>query len=236
LKRILVVAAHPDDEVLGCGGAMAAHAAAGDTVSVLIMAEGITSRAAQRDADGSAGEVSALRAAARRANEVLGVRDVSFCDFPDNRLDSVDLIDLVKAVEQAVTATTPDIVYTHFAGDLNVDHQRVSEAVVTACRPLPGAPVAKLLMFEVASSTEWQVAAGHRAFAPNYFVDIADTLDRKCTALECYASEMREWPHARSVIALTHLAFWRGANVGLPAAEAFMVGRIIETWQGPGRA
>lgn len=234
MKRVLVVAAHPDDEILGCGGTMAAHVAAGDEVAVVIVAEGVTSRADKRDLVSDANDLAALRSVAERANAVVGVQPVSFCEFPDNRMDSVDLLDVVKAVENHVRDVRPDIVYTHFGSDLNIDHRRVSEAVVTACRPVPDSVVAELLFFEVPSSTEWQVSGSRRAFFPNWHVDIRETLAAKCRALEIYESEMRDWPHARSIRAVEHLARWRGASVGLEAAEAFVVGRVMRRLQASG--
>lgn len=223
--NILVVAAHPDDEVLGCGATLARHARAGDTVHVLIVAEGATSRDDRRDVATRAPEIARLRAAAEVAAQTLGVASVSFGGLPDNRLDSVALLDVVKLIEQQVQTHRPAVVYTHHAGDLNVDHGVVHRAVLTACRPLPGQAIERLLFFEVPSSTEW--AIGGAAFTPNYFVDASETLALKMKALQAYASEMRPWPHPRSCAAVEHLARWRGACVGREAAEAFILGREI---------
>ena len=121
----------------------------------------------------------------------------------------------------------PDTVFTHHVGDVNIDHRRIHEAVVTACRPQQNHPVRTLLCFEVPSSTEWQVAGSAPSFAPNYFVDISNTLDRKLAALDAYAAELRNWPHPRSRQGVEHLARWRGATVGVEASEAFMVGRVL---------
>src|SRR5665213_864817 len=165
--------------------------------------------------------------AALRAAAILGVQQVTFGDFPDNRLDSIALLDITKSVEALITRYKPDTVLTHHAGDLNIDHRRVHEAVVTACRPQPGHCVRALLCFEVASSTEWQLSGSAPAFVPNWFEDIADTLDRKLAAIDAYAVEMREWPHPRSRRGVEDLARWRGVTVGVPAAEAFMLGRQL---------
>jgi len=225
-RRVAVVAAHPDDEVLGCGGTIARHAAEGDQVHVLIVAEGATSRGAARDRSKSSGELSLLAAAARRASQLLGSFNFELLDFPDNRLDGVDLLDVVKAVEGFLDKCRPQTVYTHWPSDLNVDHRVVSEAVQTACRPVPQSMQEQLLFFEVPSSTEWR-AGGGRAFEPNYFVDISATLELKKRALSAYESEMRAWPHSRSPEAVQSLAHWRGASVGVAAAEAFMLGRAV---------
>jgi LmbE family N-acetylglucosaminyl deacetylase len=225
-RRIAVVAAHPDDEVLGCGGTIARHAAEGDQVHVLVVAEGVTSRSTARDRSKSSGELSQLAVAAGRANQLLGTFNLQLLDFPDNRLDGVDLLDVVKAVEGFLDKCNPQTVYTHWPSDLNVDHRVVSEAVQTACRPVPQRMQEQLLFFEVPSSTEWR-AGGGRAFEPNYFVDISATLELKQRALSAYESEMRAWPHSRSPQAVQSLACWRGASVGVTAAEAFMLGRAV---------
>ena len=224
---VLVVAAHPDDEVLGCGGTIARHADAGDQVQVLIVAEGATSRQQQRDRIQAGDELSALALAAQKAGSILGAVGVELLDFPDNRLDSLDRLDLIKRLEESIERHRPQVVYVHHAGDVNVDHRRLHEAVVTACRPIPGHPVQRLLSFEVASSSEWQPPGSAPAFQPNWFVDISDQWQRKREALVAYASEMRPWPHARSLEALEHLARWRGAQVGVEAAEAFCLLRQL---------
>lgn len=223
VNNILVVAAHPDDEVLGCGGAIARHSAEGDAVHVLILAQGIASRTVADSAE----QLVRLRDAADKANKVLHVSSLTFKEFPDNRMDSVDRLDITKTVEEHICNLKPRVVYTHHAGDLNVDHRRTHEAVMTACRPLPGSQVATVLFFEVASSTEWQSPAPALVFAPNWFVDISKTLEMKKQALLAYQSEMRDWPHPRSIEAVEHLARWRGATVGVEAAEAFALGRNI---------
>ncbi|NEQ36718.1 MAG: PIG-L family deacetylase [Okeania sp. SIO3I5] len=225
--KVLVIAAHPDDEVLGCGATIAKHALRGDVVHVLILAEGITSRDLQPDREKRNYELSALAEVPREAAKILGAASVELHNFPDNRLDSCNLLDIVKVVEQAIDKHQPEIIYTHHRGDLNIDHCYVHQAVVTATRPLPNRSVKTLLFFEIASSTEWQTPYSAPIFAPNWFVDVSDTISLKLKALEAYQSEMRPWPHARSIIALEHLAHWRGATIGVEAAEAFMLGRNI---------
>lgn len=226
-QKILVIAAHPDDEVLGCGGAIAAHALAGDEVHVVIMAEGATSRSPQRDIAVHQAQLGRLAEVARKAGAVLGAASVTLHGLPDNRMDSLDRLDVIKLVEAEIARVAPQVVYTHHAGDLNIDHRIVHESVLTACRPTPGHPVKCLLFFEVASSTEWMPASSAPCFAPNWFVDISRTLELKLKALACYDSEMCAWPHARSIRALENLARWRGASVGVDAAEAFVLGRRI---------
>jgi LmbE family N-acetylglucosaminyl deacetylase len=224
---VLVVAAHPDDEVLGAGGTIARHADAGDMVQVLIVAEGATSRQEQRDREEAANELTSLAKAAHAAGRTLGAAAVELLSLPDNRLDSLDRLDLIKQIEQRIDLHKPQVVYTHHAGDVNIDHRRLHEAVVTACRPTPGQPVRRLLSFEVASSTEWQTSGSAPTFQPNWFVDISAQWPRKRAALEAYAAEMRPWPHSRSLDAVEHLARWRGAQVGVVAAEAFCLLRQL---------
>jgi LmbE family N-acetylglucosaminyl deacetylase len=223
----LVVAAHPDDEVLGCGGAIAKMADAGWDVHILIMAEGATSRAAKRDRTAAAHELHALGAAATTAAKTLGAKSVELLSFADNRMDGVDLLDIVKSIEQKVAQVKPTRLLTHHRGDVNIDHQRIHDAVLAAARPLPEGSIKELLFFEVASSTEWRPAVSGSPFAPAMFIDIGATLERKLRALEAYRSELRPFPHPRSLLAVERLAQWRGATVGCSAAEAFEVGRII---------
>jgi len=224
-QSILVIAAHPDDEVLGCGGTMARHVREGDEVHVVILAEGITSRYQERSREAREYELSELAKATQKAGDILGISSLRLHQFPDNRMDGVDLLDVIKCVEEHLLRVAPDIVYTHHAGDLNIDHQVVHRAVVTACRPQPGQSVHTLLFFEVASSTEWQPPASAATFAPNWFVNISDTLEAKITALSYYKNEMRTWPHPRSIEAIKNLALWRGASYGIESAEGFILGR-----------
>lgn len=222
-KSVLVLAAHPDDEVLGCGGTIAKWVDTGARVHVAFLADGVNSR--QADALTQNAQLLARRAAAQKACSILGVHSVSFGDFSDNQMDTIPLLVVTQAVEALIRIHRPDTVLTHHAGDVNIDHRRLHEAVVTACRPQQGHPVKTLLCFEVASSTEWQLPGSGPIFAPNWFVDISATLDRKLSALESYTVELRTWPHPRSLLGVEHLAHWRGATVGVDAAEAFILGR-----------
>jgi LmbE family N-acetylglucosaminyl deacetylase len=227
--RVLVVAAHPDDEALGCGGTIARHVRVGDEVSATFMTDGVGARVAtdpgealERMAEGRSRSL-----AAKQAARILGVASVDWIDLPDNQMDSVPLLAVVKVVAHAVSALQPDIIYTHHGGDLNIDHRITHQAVMTACRPMPGSSVKAIYAFEVPSSTEW-APESMQPFRPNHFVDISATLDAKLDALAAYEEEMRAFPHARSIEAVRALAAWRGASVGLKAAEAFMTLRRIE--------
>lgn len=220
---IAVVVAHPDDEVLGFGGAIARHADAGDAVRILCLATGLAAREANGAPDASA--LEALRGQARSAAEVLGAAGIDFAEFPDNRMDSVALLDIVKRVEAFLGEVGASRVYTHHAGDLNIDHRICAQAVLTACRPLPGAAVHRLLAGEVQSSSEYTTP--EERFQPTSYVDISAQLERKCAALACYRDEIRDWPHPRSLEAVRHLAHLRGSEAGLEAAEAFVLLREV---------
>jgi len=224
----LVVVAHPDDEVLGCGASIAKWSKSGDEVHVLIMAEGVTSRDIARNRVSKKKDLSNLARSAKRAAKLLSVQSVKILDFPDNRMDSENLLDLVKSVEKHVNKYNPEVIVTHHSGDLNIDHQITHEAVIVACRPQPLHPVKRILSFEVPSSTEWQSTTFGHAFVPNWFEDISETLELKIQAMKEYDTELRNWPHTRSIEALEHLARWRGASVGCEAAEAFMLVREIK--------
>lgn len=223
-RTVAVVVAHPDDEVLGFGGTMCRHAAAGDRVHVLILATGSTARA-----DGPAPhteDLATLRGEAEAAGGVLGVAGLSFADFPDNRMDTVALLDVVKRVESFIDGVAPQVVYTHHAGDLNIDHAIVARAVLTACRPVPGAAVRKIYAGEILSSSEY--AAPDDRFRPTTYIDISAFVERKRDALRCYTTEVRRWPHPRSTEAVEALARLRGSECGLEAAEALCLIREIE--------
>lgn len=223
---ILVVAAHPDDEVLGCGGTVARMAGEGREVHVLLLADGETSRVAGRSADIKR-KMQTRKQAAQTACTILGCASLEVLQMPDNRLDSVDRLEIVQQIEAPVRRHKPATVLTHHAGDVNIDHRVVHDAVIAACRPQPGHAVKRLLFFEVPSSTEWRPPMSAEPFNPNWFFDISTTLATKLKALEAYEAELRPFPHPRSLQAVSALAQWRGASVGVPAAEAFVLGREI---------
>lgn len=223
MNKVLVVAAHPDDEVLGCGGTIARHAVDGDDVSVVFLADGIASRLNENTNE----EIIERRKAANNACHILGVNQVYFHSYPDNRMDTIALLDIVQSIEKIINAVTPSIIYTHHGGDLNIDHCITNKAVMTACRPQPNFSVTAIYTFEVLSSTEWNSPDAAAIFFPNHFVDISSTLDKKMAALNAYLVEMRKYPHARSIEAVEVLAKHRGASMGMYAAEAFVTQRTL---------
>jgi LmbE family N-acetylglucosaminyl deacetylase len=225
-KKILVIAAHPDDETLGCGGAMARFAAEGCEVYTLILVEGITSRDKMRDRTKRENEIAELKKKVENANKILGVKKVYTFDFPDNRLDTVALLDIVKTIEKIKNNIKPDIVFTHHQGDLNIDHQITFKAVMTAFRPVKDESVKEIYSFEIPSSTEWNGPSSLTYFMPDYFVDVSKCLKVKINALKEYQTELRDYPHPRSLKALELNAKQWGVKMGFEAAEAFKTIRI----------
>lgn len=221
MKNILVVAAHADDEVLGCGGTIARHVAEDDDVHLVLMADGVHSR------PGSSMKDSVHRVeASQRAQMILGISSLHSLQLPDNSMDSIPLLEIVQALESHIEKIRPAVIYTHHHGDLNIDHRITHAAVMTACRPVPGSSVSEIYGFEVLSSTEW--ATPHKLpFIPNYFVDISKHLRTKLRALEAYTEEMRKAPHSRSIEHIEVLARHRGYSIGINAAEAFEAYRVI---------
>lgn len=216
--RILTVAAHPDDETLGAGGTIAWHVNNGDRVWVCILADGASSRH---------GRVAQQAECAERACRTLGVERLVMVGLPDQRLDTLSMLDLITPVEQCIEQLAPDVVLTHFPGDVNEDHRLVSRAVMVAARPVGGSPVRKVCAFEIPSSTDWAPPIPGSVFTPNLYVDISDTLDIKLTAMKAYAdtyvSELRPYPHPRSLEALTAYSQRHGVAAGMLAAEPFML-------------
>lgn len=221
--RILTVAAHPDDETLGAGGTMARLAAASNEVHVCILTDGVTARHHH---------VERQKECAVRACDVLGVLDVVFCGLPDQRLDSLPLLDVIMPIEKCVGEIRPDLVITHFKEDANQDHRVAFLATLVATRPVPGSPVKTVLCYETVSSTEWAPPFTGSVFSPNLFVDISETLPAKLSALREYektfAAEMRPFPHPRSYQALEASSRRHGATAGVAAAEAFMLVRHVQ--------
>ncbi|MHC4183811.1 MAG: PIG-L deacetylase family protein [Planctomycetota bacterium] len=224
-KTILIVAAHPDDEVLGCGGSAAKLVSNGDEVYTLILGQGIASRYENGDEEKIKGEIEELRTHVYAANKIIGVKEVFIHDFPDNKFDSVPLLDLIKVVEQKKAKVKPDIIFTHYSGDLNIDHQLTYKAVMTAVRPLPNETVREIYSFEVLSSTG---LAYPTPFSPDVFFDISETIDLKLEAMSTYKSELREFPHPRSLKGIKLNAKYWGMTVGLKYCEAFKNIRVVK--------
>ena len=218
MSRVLVVAAHPDDELLGAGATLAKHVASGDEVHALVLSEGARSRYADDMVD-------VLAASANEAAKVLGLSSVTLGGLPDQRLDTLPLLELTAVIEQVVDQVDPTHVYLHCVADVNADHAMAARATWTACRPYVVPRLERLAVFETPSSTEWGLPSDPHAFAPNSFVDVTQTLAAKLAAMSCYASELRAYPHPRSLQALTERAGYWGSRVGVAAAEPFQIMR-----------
>jgi LmbE family N-acetylglucosaminyl deacetylase len=227
VKRALCVAAHPDDEVLGAGATLAQLAAHGVETHVLILGEGIGARFPTGDPPEE--DVRRLRAELKLAAQILGATPHQ-CAFPDNRFDRIDLLDIVHAVEDVKRSVAPDLVFTHHPGDLNVDHVVTANAVLAAFRPLPRERPVILVSCETLSSTEWNVPTRADPFVPTWFVDATSGLQRKIDAMAAYTTELREWPHPRSLEGIRVAARRWGTVVGLDAAEAFALLRGVTAW------
>jgi LmbE family N-acetylglucosaminyl deacetylase len=223
-SKILVVAAHPDDEILGCGGTIARLAKNGSKVHTLILGEGAASRY-EKDEQGAKKQIEDLKKQAHKANQIIGVKEVHIYNFPDNKFDTGPLLNLVKVIEQVKAKVRPNIIFTHYEKDLNIDHQITYKAVITAARPLPDETVKEIYAFEVLSSTEWGYPL---SFSPDVFFNISETLDIKMKALGEYKAELREFPHPRSLEAAELNAKTWGMKVGVKFAEAFKCVRCIK--------
>jgi len=225
MKKILIVAAHPDDEILGCGGTMSKHVSKGDDVNVIFLTNGVSSR--RQNKVTMRKNIIKRKNSAIKASKIIGTNKPYFLNFYDNQLDKHPLLKIIKSIETLILKIKPHTIYTHFNNDLNIDHQITSNAVITICRPQKKSTVKKILFFEVPSSTEWQISKDEKVFNPNWFEDISDHLSKKILAIKAYKDELVDWPHSRSLKGIQSLANWRGASVGYKAAEGFILGRKI---------
>lgn len=229
-KRIMIVAAHPDDELLGLGASM--HKLIKDEgikTHVVILGEGITSRSDVRDVEVWKDILEKHHQNMYSAASIIGYHSVKSYNFSDNRFDSHALLDIVKVIENEKEIFQPEIIFTHHGGDLNIDHQITFQAVMTATRPMQGECVKTVITFETPSATEWQASSDPRHFSPNMFIEVSeDDLQAKINAMSSYQFEVREFPHPRSSKALQILAQYRGYMVGRQLAEAFQIVRFIK--------
>lgn len=228
-KKIMIVVAHPDDELLGLGATMNLLISKYNVKThVVILGEGITSRSDERDAEFWKVELEKHRQNILNAQKAIGYHSVSIYDLPDNRFDSVDLLSIVKIIEKEKEKFKPEIVFTHHGGDLNIDHQRTFESVITSCRPMQDENVKTIIAFETPSGTEWRASTDPRHFIPNFFVEVGEeNINAKIKGMESYEFEKRNYPHPRSPEALKIYAQKWGIVVGRSYAEAFILIRLI---------
>ncbi|ASY21915.1 GlcNAc-PI de-N-acetylase [Candidatus Planktophila dulcis] len=219
-EEVLVIAAHPDDETLGMGGTIHKLGLLGSRVRVVFLSDGVNSREDIRES------LVSRRTAATKALKILNCSDVYFCDYPDNSMDSVTLIDIVKTIEDSINDFSPTVLFTHFPHDLNVDHRITGQACLVAARPKVNCKIKSLLFFEVQSSTEWNFGASQ--FKPNMFVDITESFEVKMKALREYQVEIEAFPEARSFAGIEARSMVRGVTVGVSNAEAFQIAFMRE--------
>ncbi len=219
--RILIIAPHPDDEVLGCGGTIAKHNLSGDEVYLCIVTKAYPP-------EWSEDEIKRRKEEVLRVNEILGISKTHFLDLPTAKLDTIPQKELSDSIARVVDEVKPDVIYIPHRGDLNKDHRLIFEAAIVTVRPKPGSSIQKVLSYETLSETEWTAPFVENAFIPNLYVDISETLEVKLKAMSEYKLELKEFPHPRSLEAITALAKRRGPTIGVKAAEAFML--IREIW------
>lgn len=223
-KKILIVVAHPDDEVLGCAGTIINYIKKGFKVDLITLTDGIGAREIKKNklSIEKKRRINALM----KSSKILGINNILNFDFPDNKLDSIPLLEIIKPIEKKIIEFKPSIIFTHFDNDLNKDHNIVSKAIQTICRPNLPFQINEILFFEILSSTEWHLNK-RKNFIPNKFVDITKTIDKKISALKCYKNELKKFPHSRSIEGVKIIAKYRGMISGLKFAEAFIIHRII---------
>lgn len=221
-KNILVVVAHPDDETIGMGGTISKHICNGDKVYVISMTNGVSSRDPERN------EINLRITASEEASKILGFKWQKRFDFPDNKMDTIPLLEIVKEIEKIKLQVNPHIVYSHSLSDLNIDHRILTNAVLTTFRPQPKESCKEIRLFEVASASDYGHESITGKFSPNLYIDISNFWESKEKALIAYKEELREYPHTRSLYAIKNLSLSRGSQVGIKMAEVFQVIRKIE--------
>lgn len=221
-KKILIVAAHPDDEVLGCFGTVAKLIKNGHEAYALILSGGKASRG-----NVNKQELEILQSEMRQANALVGIKKLFSSDFPDNAFDSRPLLEIVKEIEKVKNEVQPEVIFTHHLGDMNIDHQITHQAVLTATRPMREECVKTIYAMEIPSSTEWNSFSIQNSFVPNVFFEIEETIDLKVEAMSKYKSELREYPHPRSLVHIKELARVNGTKVGLKYSENFLLIRNV---------
>lgn len=219
MKNIMVIAAHPDDEVLGCGGTLYKYSKK-SKINLVFLSDGETSRK-----NSTKKKIQNRKKCAVKVGRLLGASHIIFGDFRDNRLDAMPRIEIIQFIEKCINKIKPDTILTHHYNDLNIDHHVVSNSVITACRPLNNSSVNLILFFEVLSSTEWQINNSKDLFNPNWFEDITNEINFKLKLIKIYKDELRTFPHSRSIKGVNALAKYRGVSSGYKFAEGFVLGR-----------
>ena len=225
IKKVLIIAAHPDDDAFGCGGTIKKLANQKNKIYAIYFTDGVSARINKKDLKK---KINDRKKNSEKASKILGIKRCIYHSFPDNQLDKIPLLEIIQKIEEQIKKIKPDLILTHFENDLNIDHQIINRAVVTATRPKPNFRLKKILMFETLSSTEWKFSNKTKNFNPNYFVDISKTINQKIKSVKCYKNEIFNWPHPRSEKGVKTLAMFRGQSVGLKFAEAFQLLRNVD--------
>ena len=225
MKKVLVIAAHPDDEVLGIGGTVAKLSAEGVECHLLIVTDGSSSQ--YRDSDHLHEIIEAKKLETKGCADTLGFKSIHYGELPDMKLDKTPHVVINQVIEKVIDEVQPDTVFTHFWGDVNRDHQEVYKSTLVAVRPVMGQVVRELYCYIVPSSTEWTPDKADTMFMPNYFVNIEKYAEQKYKAFACYSTELREYPHPRSIQYLRETDKAAGLRVGLLAAEEFVLLRKL---------
>ncbi len=223
-NKILIIAAHPDDEVLGCGGLISKYKDTNE-INIIFVSDGESSRKSNKKLIQK--KISMRKKSSLNLCKKFNLNKPIFLNFPDNQIDSVPLLKIVQKLEKYLRIFKPNMVFTHYENCLNIDHRITFNAVVTACRPIKNSFVKKIVSFEIPSSTDWNLGKG-RAFQPNYFIDISSHINEKIKMIKFYKSELKKYPHSRSIKSITSLASFRGVSCGTRYAEGFYLHRYVE--------
>lgn len=222
-KKILIIVAHSDDESFGCGGLIKKLSLNKNKITAISFTNGVGSRSKN-----NINEILKRKKSSIKASKILGFKWLAQYDYPDNELDKISLLEIIKKIEKHKKKIQPQIVLTHNFSDLNIDHRKIAEATLTAFRPEPKEKLEQLITFEVPSATDFRVLKNKKNFLPNYFVNIEKFLKFKIKAIKCYKQELKKYPHSRSLIGIKNLNKIRGNQSGLKFAEAFEIIRRIE--------
>jgi len=220
MSKILITCAHPDDETLGMGGTIFLHAKNGDEIFVLVFTDGELSRGKAKS------NIKKRKEQSTKAFSILGITKSKFLKYEDQKLDIIPLIKLAKEIEKIIISWKPDIVYTHYWGDVNQDHRAVFKATQIATRPMPTSNIKKLICFEIPASSEWGIPT--EVFKPNFFINIKSSINKKILAFKKYEKEVMKFPHPRSEEGINNRAKYWGSTIGVQLVEAFISLREIK--------
>jgi len=228
MDKVLIIAAHPDDEVLGCGGLLSKYQHSETEFKVIFLAEGTSCRYSDKEMASDEVQSQILRRNNFGINALkyVGVKSHSFYNLPCGRLDTIPILEINKIIEGEIEEFQPDVVFTHSENDANNDHRIINNSTIMATRPIPGSCVKTVFTYEISSSTEWNF--GQKRFDPNYFIELSEqNVENKIAAFLCYSSEVRAFPFPRSPEGIKNNCINRGMQAGVKYAEAYKLIRTI---------